>query len=150
MAAGVDVTLIRNWLGHVHLDTTVSMLRPTWGPKRKSLEQAGPNLRQAKPLHWKQDADLSPGWVHFRSVGGIVMQGSAVVETLDKRSPTYCFLPPSVGCAALCLQNMSFSASCAARGPPIWNSGLRPPVWPPAPREAPSIWVAWPNSGEVM
>ena len=47
-------------------------------------------------------------------------------------------------------QNISFSASCAERGPPIWYSGFRPPLSPPAPSDEPSIWVAWPNRAEVI
>jgi len=47
-------------------------------------------------------------------------------------------------------QNTSFSASWAERGPPIWYSGLRPPLSPPAPIDDPSICVACPNNGEAM
>lgn len=36
------------------------------------------------------------------------------------------------------------------RGPPIWYSGLRPPLWPPLPSQLLSIYVDWPKSGEVM
>ncbi|MGA3241856.1 MAG: tyrosine-type recombinase/integrase [Bryobacteraceae bacterium] len=58
VAAGVDVTVIRSWLGHAHLDTTNHYAQANLETKRKALEQVDPKLRPAKPPRWKRDADL--------------------------------------------------------------------------------------------
>ena len=58
ISAGVDVTVIRSWLGHVHLDTTNHYAQASLEMKRKALEQVDSKLRPAKPPHWKRDADL--------------------------------------------------------------------------------------------
>ena len=58
VAAGVDVTVIRSWLGHAHLDTTNHYAQANLETKRKALEQVDPGLRPTKPPRWKRDADL--------------------------------------------------------------------------------------------
>jgi site-specific recombinase XerD len=58
VAAGVDVTVIRSWLGHAHLDTTNHYAQANLETKRKALEQVDPKSRPAKPPRWKRDADL--------------------------------------------------------------------------------------------
>ncbi len=58
VAAGVDVTVIRSWLGHAQLDTTNHYAQANLETKRKALEQVDPTLRPAKPPRWKRDADL--------------------------------------------------------------------------------------------
>jgi site-specific recombinase XerD len=58
VAAGVDVTVIRSWLGHAHLDTTNHYAQANLETKRKALEQVDPKLRPTKPPRWKKDADL--------------------------------------------------------------------------------------------
>jgi len=58
VAAGVDVTVIRSWLGHADLETTNHYAQANLETKRKALEQADPTLRPAKPPRWKRDADL--------------------------------------------------------------------------------------------
>jgi site-specific recombinase XerD len=58
ISAGVDVTVIRSWLGHVHLDTTNHYAQASLEMKRKALEQVDSKLRPSKPPHWKRDADL--------------------------------------------------------------------------------------------
>src|SRR5208337_4863223 len=58
VAAGVDVTVIRSWLGHEHLDTTNLYAEANLETKRKALEKVDPKLRPAKPPRWKRDADL--------------------------------------------------------------------------------------------
>jgi len=58
VSAGVDVTVIRSWLGHAHLDTTNHYAQANLETKRKALEQVDPTLRPTKPPRWKQDADL--------------------------------------------------------------------------------------------
>src|SRR5260370_33627970 len=39
LSAGVDVTVIRSWLGHAHLDTTNHYAQASLETKRKALEQ---------------------------------------------------------------------------------------------------------------
>jgi len=58
VAAGVDVTVIRSWLGHAGLETTNHYAQANLETKRKALEQADPKLRPGKPPRWKKDADL--------------------------------------------------------------------------------------------
>ena len=58
VAAGVDVTVIRSWLGHAQLDTTNHYAQANLETKRKALEQVDPKLRPARPPRWKRDADL--------------------------------------------------------------------------------------------
>jgi site-specific recombinase XerD len=58
ISAGVDVTVIRSWLGHTHLDTTNHYAQANLETKRKALEQVDPKLRPSKPPRWKRDADL--------------------------------------------------------------------------------------------
>jgi site-specific recombinase XerD len=58
ISAGVDVTVIRSWLGHVSLDTTNHYAQASLETKRKALEKVDSKLRSAKPPRWKRDADL--------------------------------------------------------------------------------------------
>ena len=58
VAARVDVTVIRSWLGHADLETTNHYAQANLETKRKALEQADPKLRPGKPPRWKKDADL--------------------------------------------------------------------------------------------
>jgi len=58
VAAGVDVTVIRSWLGHAHLDTTNHYARANAETKRKALETVATSARPGKPPRWKRDADL--------------------------------------------------------------------------------------------
>ena len=52
VAAGVDVTVIRSWLGHVHLDTTNRYAQANLETKRKALEQITEG-RPDEPARWK-------------------------------------------------------------------------------------------------
>jgi hypothetical protein len=54
----VDVTVIRSWLGHAHLDTTNHYAQASLETKREALEQVDSTLRNAKPPRWKRNADL--------------------------------------------------------------------------------------------
>jgi hypothetical protein len=56
--AGVDVTVIRSWLGHVSLDTTNHHARANLETKRKALEQVGAPATGGQPPSWKRDASL--------------------------------------------------------------------------------------------
>lgn len=58
VAAGVDVTVIRSWLGHASLETTSHYAQANLETKREALEKADPRLRPGKPPRWKRDADL--------------------------------------------------------------------------------------------
>lgn len=58
VAAGVDVTVIRSWMGHAQLDTTNHYAQANLETKRKALEQVDAKLRPGKPPRWKTDADL--------------------------------------------------------------------------------------------
>ncbi len=52
VAAGVDITVIRSWLGHVHLDTTNRYAQANLQIKRQALEQITDG-RPAEPPRWK-------------------------------------------------------------------------------------------------
>ena len=58
VAAGVDVTVIRSWLGHASLDTTNRYARADLETKRKALEKVAGSTRPSKPPRWKRDTDL--------------------------------------------------------------------------------------------
>ena len=58
VAAGIDVTVIRSWLGHAHLDTTNHYARASVETKRQALEKVAGSSRPGKVPRWKRDADL--------------------------------------------------------------------------------------------
>lgn len=58
VAAGVDVTVIRNWLGHARLDTTNHYARANLETKRNALEQVDPTTKPGRPPRWKRNPDL--------------------------------------------------------------------------------------------
>jgi site-specific recombinase XerD len=58
VAAGVDVTVIRSWMGHAHLDTTNRYAQATLETKRAALEQIAPEARPGIVPQWKQDDAL--------------------------------------------------------------------------------------------
>ena len=58
VAAGVDVTVIRSWLGHAHLDTTNHYARANAETKRKALETVATSARPGKPPRWKREVEL--------------------------------------------------------------------------------------------
>ena len=62
IAAGVDVTVIRSWLGHAQLDTTNHYAQANLDTKRAALDQLGPRSRPGKPPRWKRD-DRLLGWL---------------------------------------------------------------------------------------
>jgi site-specific recombinase XerD len=58
ISAGVDVTVIRSWLGHVSLDTTNHYARANLETKRKALEKVGaPEIPSRQPS-WKRDTSV--------------------------------------------------------------------------------------------
>jgi site-specific recombinase XerD len=58
VAAGVDVTVIRSWLGHARLDTTNHYARANLETKRKALEQVHPSTKPGRPPRWRRDPEL--------------------------------------------------------------------------------------------
>jgi site-specific recombinase XerD len=58
VAAGVNITVIRSWLGHVSLDTTNHYARANLETKRQALQQVDKSTRPTKPPRWKRDPDL--------------------------------------------------------------------------------------------
>jgi site-specific recombinase XerD len=58
VAAGVDITVIRNWLGHTRLDTTDHYARANLETKRKALDQVDISTRPGRPPRWKRDPTL--------------------------------------------------------------------------------------------
>lgn len=58
VSAGVDITVIRCWLGHVSLNTTNHYAQANLETKRKALEQVGAPVTSNHPPSWKRDANL--------------------------------------------------------------------------------------------
>jgi integrase/recombinase XerC len=58
VSAGVDITVIRSWLGHVSLDTTNHYAQANLETKRKALEQVDVPTTSSQPPSWKRDASL--------------------------------------------------------------------------------------------
>jgi site-specific recombinase XerD len=55
VAAGVDITVIRSWLGHVSLDTTNHYAQANLEAKRKALERLEAPSGPPRPPSWKTD-----------------------------------------------------------------------------------------------
>jgi integrase/recombinase XerC len=49
VAAGVDITVIRSWLGHVGLDTTNHYAQANLESKRKARERLEPSSKTSRP-----------------------------------------------------------------------------------------------------
>ncbi|EXS68098.1 hypothetical protein BF95_14190 [Sphingobium sp. Ant17] len=58
ISAGVDVTVIRSWLGHVSLDTTNHYARANLETKRKALEKVAVPTTPGGQPPWKRDASV--------------------------------------------------------------------------------------------
>jgi len=58
VAAGVDITVIRSWLGHVSLDTTNHYAQANLDTKRKALERLEASSKASRPPRWKRDASV--------------------------------------------------------------------------------------------
>ncbi len=58
VAAGVDITVIRSWLGHVSLDTTNHYAQANLETKRLALERLEGLEQPAKRPSWKQDKSV--------------------------------------------------------------------------------------------
>src|SRR5271165_2391372 len=58
VSAGVDITVIRSWLGHVSLDTTNHYAQANLETKRKAPERVGAPTPSGKQPPWKRDASV--------------------------------------------------------------------------------------------
>jgi site-specific recombinase XerD len=58
VAAGVDITVIRSWLGHVSIDTTNHYAQANLETKRKALERLEASSKTSSPPRWKRDASV--------------------------------------------------------------------------------------------
>jgi len=58
ISAGVDVTVIRSWLGHVSLDTTNHYARANLETKRKALDQVRVPETPDRQPSWKRDTSV--------------------------------------------------------------------------------------------
>jgi site-specific recombinase XerD len=58
VAAGVDITVIRSWLGHVSLDTTNHYAQANLETKRKALERLEASSRTSRPPRWRRDTSV--------------------------------------------------------------------------------------------
>jgi integrase/recombinase XerC len=58
MAAGVDITVIRSWLGHVSLDATNHYPQANLETQRKALERLEGSSKTSRPPRWKRDASV--------------------------------------------------------------------------------------------
>jgi len=58
VAAGVDITVIRSWLGHVSLDTTNHYAQANLETKRKALERVAASSKTSRPPRWRHDTSL--------------------------------------------------------------------------------------------
>jgi site-specific recombinase XerD len=58
VAAGVDITVIRSWLGHVSLDTTNHYAQANLETKRKALERLESPSGTRRPPRWRRDTSV--------------------------------------------------------------------------------------------
>jgi len=58
VSSGVDVTVIRSWMGHASLDTTNHYAQASLETKRKALEKLDRQARPDQPPRWKRADDL--------------------------------------------------------------------------------------------
>lgn len=58
VAAGVDITVIRSWLGHVSLDTTNHYAQANLETKRKALERLDASSRASRPPRWRRNSSV--------------------------------------------------------------------------------------------
>jgi integrase/recombinase XerC len=58
VAAAVDVTVIRSWLGHVHVDTTLLYAQANVETKHRAIDLVDGPARSVRPPRWKRDPAL--------------------------------------------------------------------------------------------
>jgi hypothetical protein len=58
LQAGVEVNVIRSWLGHVSISTTNRYIEIDMAMKRKALETCEVGTIDSPPVRWHTNADL--------------------------------------------------------------------------------------------
>ena len=58
VASGVDITVIRSWLGHADLETTNHYAQANLDTKREALARLEPSSKIKKPPRWRRDASV--------------------------------------------------------------------------------------------
>jgi len=58
VAAGVDITVIRSWLGHASLETTHHYAQANLDTKREALQRLNPQSASKRPPPWRRDAGV--------------------------------------------------------------------------------------------
>lgn len=58
IAAGVDIAIIRSWLGHASIDTTARYAQANLETKRRALERIKSPMQGRCSPRWRRDADL--------------------------------------------------------------------------------------------
>jgi site-specific recombinase XerD len=58
VAAGVDVTVIRSWLGHASLETTNHYAQANLDTKREALQRLSRTSADKRPPRWRRDAGV--------------------------------------------------------------------------------------------
>lgn len=58
VAAGVDLAVIRSWLGHASIDTTAHYAQANLDTKRSALERLTPPTTSGRSTRWKHNVDL--------------------------------------------------------------------------------------------
>jgi len=61
VAPGVDITVIRSWLGHVSLDTTNHYAQANPETKREALERIGLPSEAGKLPRWRRERSILEG-----------------------------------------------------------------------------------------
>ena len=58
VAAGVDIAVIRSWLGHASIDTTAHYAQANLATKRAALAQVAPPTKGVREPRWRKDEDV--------------------------------------------------------------------------------------------
>lgn len=58
IAAGVDIAVIRSWLGHASLDTTAHYAQANLDTKRSALERITPPAQRGRSASWRHNDDV--------------------------------------------------------------------------------------------
>lgn len=64
IAAGVDIAVIRTWLGHASIDTAAHYAQPNLATKHAAQKKLSPPPMSSKQPRWKRDADLMAWRTH--------------------------------------------------------------------------------------
>jgi site-specific recombinase XerD len=58
IAAGVDIAVIRSWLGHASIDTTAHYAQANLQTKRDALQRVAPPRPRGRPLNWRHSKNV--------------------------------------------------------------------------------------------